>query len=124
MATAFIWYRKAAEQGYADAQILLAIGYIDGAGLAKNAAVGAEWIRKAAEQGHARAQYGLGACYLEGTGVPKDEVLGYMWTMLAADQWDERAIKDKSTLDRSLSPKQIAEGERLAKEWKAAQVKK
>ena len=46
------WYRKAAEQDYADAQFELARCYDTGCGVRKNDVEAAKWYRKAAEQGH------------------------------------------------------------------------
>jgi len=44
------WYRKAAEQGDADAQFNLGVRYDAGQGVQQDMA--AAWLRKAAEQGH------------------------------------------------------------------------
>ncbi|MGA2170957.1 MAG: hypothetical protein ABSG62_22455, partial [Terracidiphilus sp.] len=53
-------YRKAAEQGYADAQFNLGVAYAYGEGVRQDYARAAVWLRKAAEQGHAEAQRSLG----------------------------------------------------------------
>jgi hypothetical protein len=53
------WYRKAAEQGYAEAQSNLGGAYATGKGVSKDEAEGVKWYRKAAEQGHAHAKYML-----------------------------------------------------------------
>src|SRR6516164_1063050 len=57
------WFRKAAEQGYADAQNNLGIGYALGRGTARDDAVAVEWFRKAANLGSAAAQNNLGTMY-------------------------------------------------------------
>ena len=66
------WYRRAADQGYAEAQSDLGYMYAQGKGVPQdyNEAVG--WYRKAAAQGYARAQSALGYAYAEGKGVPQD----------------------------------------------------
>ena len=51
-AEAFKWYRKAAEQGYADAQYNLGNMYDKGRGVPEDKAEALKWWRKAAEQGH------------------------------------------------------------------------
>ena len=51
---AVTWYRKAAEQGDADAQFNLGVMYAKGVGVPKDASQAVTWFRKAAEQGHAR----------------------------------------------------------------------
>ena len=52
------WYRKSAEQGYADAQYNLAELL-----LSKDGKEAFKWYQKAAKQGHAGAQDSLGLCY-------------------------------------------------------------
>jgi TPR repeat protein len=54
------WYRKAAEQGNADAQYSLGRLYYEGRGVPQDYAQAAAWHRKAAEQGDAVAQGSLG----------------------------------------------------------------
>ncbi len=53
------WYRKAVEQGQADAQYRLGFMYETGCCVDKNISTAVEWYRKAAEQGHSRAQHKL-----------------------------------------------------------------
>lgn len=57
------WYRKAAEQGDAQAQFNLGVAYDNGEGVPQDVQRAAAWTRKAAEQGHANAQYNLGVSY-------------------------------------------------------------
>ena len=54
-AEAFQWYRKAAEQGYAEAQNNLGLAYFYGEGVTKDYAEAVKWLRKAVEQGYADA---------------------------------------------------------------------
>lgn len=54
------WFRRAAEQGHADAQKQLADAYNLGIGIEQNDALALEWYRRAAEQGHPEAQYQMG----------------------------------------------------------------
>lgn len=53
------WYRKAAEQGYANAQYNLGWCYDLGRGVARDYVEAAKWYRKAAAQGHSTAQIAL-----------------------------------------------------------------
>ena len=76
------------------------------------------WFRKAAEQGEARAQTALGVMYEDGHGVPPDYVLAHMWQNLAAAQGNGDAAKLRDYLARFMNPDQIAEAQRLAREWK------
>lgn len=50
------WYRKAAEQGNADAQAALGNCYRDGIGVAKDENEAVKWLNKAIAQGHAGAR--------------------------------------------------------------------
>ena len=52
-------YRKAAEQGDADAQYNLGVCYANGYGLQKDLTQAMFWFRKAADQGHAKAREAL-----------------------------------------------------------------
>ena len=53
------WYRKAAEQGNAEAQFSLASMYEEGRGVVKDSTLAVQWYRKAAEQGDTTAQKSL-----------------------------------------------------------------
>ena len=50
------WYRKLAEQGYAQGQCNLGFMYDNGKGVPQNHEEAVKWYRKAAEQGYAHAQ--------------------------------------------------------------------
>ena len=49
------WYRKAADQGYAEAQNWLGDIYQDGIFVAQDDTEAAKWYLKAAQQGHEKA---------------------------------------------------------------------
>ena len=76
-----------------------------------------------AEQGDVSAQYNLGVMYEKGQGVQQDYAKAYMWASLAADQGLEDAIKKQDYLVKILTPSQIEEGQRLAREWIATHTK-
>ncbi len=76
-----------------------------------------EW-RPLAEQGDALAQYNLGVMYFMGRGVPQDDVQARMWLNLAAAQGHEPARKYRDRLAEVMTPAQVAEAQRLAREWK------
>ena len=82
------WYRKAAEQGFADAQRNLGDSYYDGEGVPQDYTEAAKWYRKAAEQGDAGAQWWLGSMYEDGEGVPQDYTEAAKWYRKAAEQGD------------------------------------
>jgi len=72
-ATAVEWFQKAAEQGYALAQILLGRMYINGEGVTQNYQEAVKWFQKAAVQGNADAQVYLGIMYGTGKGVTAND---------------------------------------------------
>jgi TPR repeat protein len=76
-----------------------------------------EQIRTKAEQGDATAQFDLGVMYRRGQGVQQDYSQAYMWINLAATQGLEKSIKVQDALVKKLTPSQIEEGQRLAREW-------
>ena len=80
---AMAWFKKAAENGNADAQWKVACPYFTGAfGVKKDSEKAEHWFRKAAEQGHAGGQAGLGACYFG----KKDWANAEIWLEKAAAQ--------------------------------------
>lgn len=82
------WYRKAAEQGNAEAQYRLGYMYHLCYGFATDYSEAMKWYRKAAEQGYVRAQCNLGLMYHNGNGVAKDLNEAKRWYQKAADQGD------------------------------------
>ena len=106
-----------AEQGNADAQFALGVMYGNGDGVPQDYAVAMKWYRLAAEQGIARAQYNLGIMYGNGKGVPQDYVQAHMWFNLAASKGNEIARKNRDIVAKKMTPTQIAEAQRLAREW-------
>ena len=112
------WYRKAADQGLAHAQVFLGLMYMQGSGLPQDNAEAAKWISRAAEPGDAEGQKFLGMLYAMGHGVPKDYVIAYMWLNLAAAQGDKHAAEDRDRIAKLMTPEQIGEGQKLAREWK------
>jgi hypothetical protein len=77
-----------------------------------------KWFQKAAEQDNATAQFGLGAMYANGHGVPRDRVRAQMWLTLAAAHGDQEAVKYRDILAERLTPAELAEARKLAREWK------
>ena len=75
-------------------------------------------FRPLAEQGDVGAQFHLGFMYRLGQGVPKDYVLANMWLNLAAAQGDKDSAELRDRIAKLMSPEQIAEAQRLAREWK------
>ena len=119
------WFRRAADQREAKAQFNLGLMYDKGQGVPQDYTEAGKWYREAAEQGDARAEFNLGVMYTEGQGMPPDYVEAYKWLNLAAFRFPaseagnrERAIKRRDSVASKMTPQQIAEAQKLAREWK------
>ena len=121
-AEAVRWYRLAADQGLAQAQYILGRRYDLGVGFPQDYVEALRWFRLAAEQGHAEAQYNLGYAYNNGEGVPQDDVQAHMWFDLAASRrlTGEFAVRNRDRVAGLMNSTQIAEAQRLAREWDVA----
>ena len=122
-ATALREWRPLAEQGNAEAQFNLGVMYSNGYGVPQDDAEAARWYRKAAEQGVAEAQFLLGFMYRDGHGVPQDYAQAHKWYNLAAFRFPpgedhDRAVKDSNIVGICMTPAQISEAQKLAREWK------
>ena len=134
-----IW-RRLAEKGDAKAQNQLGIMYENGEGVRQSFVEAAKWYRLAAEQGHTGAQLWLGNMYRT-----QDYVQAHMWFSLAAAYppvdvpddlpdaetnrfWSRPSLLDltaqermaviaRENVEQLMTPKQIAEAQRLAREW-------
>ncbi len=88
-------------------------------GVLKDDAEAAKWYREYAEQGHAVAQTILGLMYFDGRGVPQDFLRAHIWFSIAAAQGDEKAKRSQALTASEMTPDQIAEAQRMAREWMA-----
>ena len=113
--TALREWRPLAEQGDAGAQLNLGFMYDNGYGVPQDYNEAIKWYRRAAEQGNDRAQYNLGLMYDVGYGVPQNFVRAHMWYDIAGV---EVAISYRDYVAREMTPAQIAEAQKLAREWK------
>jgi len=74
-------------------------------------------MKPLAEQGDADSQNNLGFLYYHGQGVPQDYVQAHMWFNLASTQGDKDALKGREDVAKRMTPAQITEAQRLAREW-------
>ena len=123
-AEAVRWYRLAAEQGHDYAQLSLGRMYADGTGVPQDDVEAVRWYGLAAEQGNYFAMSNLGAMYLGEGGVPQDYVQAHMWLNLAASRATggtrESAVQGRDLVASRLTPDDLSEAQRLAREWDAA----
>jgi S1-C subfamily serine protease len=141
------WLRKAALQGDEAAQAGLGeVYYTGGPGVGRNPSEAVLWLHKAAEQGMSGgylfvlpSQYLLARCYAEGDGVGQDFVESYKWLNIASSRlgtigngastmptiisddmrnWGQRLKGARNRLAARMTPEQIAEAQRLAREYK------
>ena len=98
--------------------------YATGRGVPQNDGEAARWVRLAAEQGFAEAQGLLGTAYASGQGVPQDDIQAHMWLTLAAARTIGQAqglvVGVRDDVAARMTPEQIAEAQRLAREWDLA----
>jgi len=113
-----LWFTKAAEQGHAGAQVNLGTLYLVGHGFYQSDRQALFWFRNAVEQKEALAFAKLGLLYARGQGVPRDLIQAHMWYNLSAAHRLGQAAELRDALAQQMTPAQIAEAQRLAREWK------
>jgi TPR repeat protein len=80
-------WKESAEQGNAEAQMLMSACYLLGIGVPKNPEKAMEWLRKSAAQGFSAAQYDLADDYFYGlAGIDKDEHMATLLFRRSAEQ--------------------------------------
>jgi hypothetical protein len=129
------WYRRAALQGHPDAAYFLALYYKSGDGVPQDYRVALRWLREAVRHSsglqYPNALHALGIAYELGLGVPQDYIEAHKWYNLAAAAAARKGIqggfemhsKDRDRLEQKMTPAQVAEAQRLARQWDAAASK-
>jgi TPR repeat protein len=120
--TAVRLFRSLAELGYPAAQFQLGFLYRQGDGVPQDYAEAAKWLQLAAGQGHVWAQSNLAFMYREGEGMPQDFVKAHMWFNLASAGAPAKDrgnyIEYRDELAKRMTSAQIAEAQKLARDWK------
>ena len=111
-------WRPLAEQGDARAQYYLGLLYENGDGVPQDYEKAREWYEKSAAQGEANAQFYLGLLSAFGRGGPLDLAQAHMWYSLAAGKGHVGATVYRNNLTKQMTPAQIAEAQKRAREWK------
>ncbi len=78
----------------------------------------------AALQGFDHAQRDLGAMYWNGQGIAQDNVRAHMWFNIAAINGDKDSVKNRDIAARKMSPQQIEQAQRMARECMASNFTK
>ena len=112
-----------AKAGTPEAQFDLGRMYDFGQGVPQNYEEAVRWYSLAAEQGHAPAQSILGFKYDTGQGVPQDYVQAHMWFNLAGAAGSPEGVKNRDLTAAKITPAQLADAQRLAREWKPSKPK-
>jgi uncharacterized protein len=118
-----LWYRRAAAAGNAMAASTLGDMYYYGRDVPQDYAGAVMWWQTAADRGIAIAQLNLSVMYANGDGIEQDYVKSHMYANLAAAHLplgEDRdiAIKNRDVIAKTLTPAQLAEAQRLAREWR------
>ena len=74
-------------------------------------------FESAARRGQVEALYNLGLAYSTGQGVVVDYVAAHKWFNLAAMKGVNEARRWRTEISNEMSPTQIAEAQRQAREW-------
>ena len=85
------WYRMAADQNHAPAQMALSRLYYSGIGVQKNHETVFRLVRRSAMSGLYSAQRSLGYCHYLGIGTAVDQEKGIYWFKVAAENGDEES---------------------------------
>jgi hypothetical protein len=119
-------FRLAADQGNAGGQDWLGRMYAEGRGVPQDYGEALKWYRLAAHQSFPPALFDLGVMYGKGDGGERDFVQAHMWFTLAASnftrpfekEWHDKAVRNRDWVASKMTPTQIAEAQKLAREWK------
>lgn len=103
---AFKWFKKAANQGFTNAQTNLGLMYYEGRGVGTNYKKAVKWFKKSVEDGDDFAKNNLAVMYIEAHGVEKDMVKAKLLIeevlngdnieakKLAKDNWNDYELWD------------------------------
>ncbi|WP_315785300.1 MULTISPECIES: tetratricopeptide repeat protein [unclassified Bradyrhizobium] len=112
-----------ARSGHPRAMTSLGYMYENGYGVPQSYDAAVELYIGAAERGDPTAQHLLGLSYDKGHGVYQDHVLAYKWLSLAAGAAPNRLREPyqriRDAVAFKMSPDQVADGQRLALEWRS-----
>ncbi len=114
------WYGRGATRGLGGALFRLALLYDTGRGVERDGAKSAVLLERASARGNAQARTALGQKYVDGDGVTADPVVAYMYLILGSSLGDKSGAPIMQELERVMTPAQLDEAHRLARNWRPA----
>ena len=122
-ARAALLYRKAAEKGYASAQVRLGWLYYKGIGVAQNEVEALEWTLKGAKQGDLIGKINLSLYFKKGAFI-QSNVFSLMWYFVVAGDTTQEGKIGKALLQqeadellRTMPANEIQQARTLAQPW-------
>ena len=119
----FYWYKRAAVNGFAPAQVMVGSAYSKGRGVKKNLKEAVRWYRKAAEQCDVRAQFNMGNIYYLGEGVAKNFLLAQMWWKISILSGDDFGRNNSNIAAEKMTVTELEKSNSLARSWMARHPK-
>ncbi|MDH5748391.1 MAG: sel1 repeat family protein [Rhodospirillales bacterium] len=110
---------KLSEQGDRRSQFMLALVYRVGKWTEQDYAKAAKYLRLAAGKGQMNAQYVLADQYRFGQGVEQNAVMAHAWAAVAASQGSKAGGAIRASVEKNMTPAQIAEARKKALELRA-----
>jgi uncharacterized protein len=95
--------------------------YLRGEGIRQDDRAAFAWFQKAASQGHTGARIKLGFLYANGRGTAKNLVAAYAWISAATAAGDARGKDLLSSLEKLLTPQQLAYGREQAERLRGSE---
>lgn len=106
-----------ATKGHAPSQYNLGVMHEWGNGVPKDNVKAMKWYRLSAERSHKDAQNNLGAMYSKGEGAEQSFVDALKWFVISAENGSEAGRKNIDIVEKRMTPEQITQARKLAREW-------
>ena len=90
--------------------------YYNGQGVPQDFQTAIKWFTLAAEQGSLQGQHNIAYMFYSGQGIKIDKVYANMWASIASSQGLENSKGLLEAFNKEMTPSQIEEAQRLARE--------
>ena len=115
-AAALAEFTELANEGNPKAQYWLGLMHESGDGVRQDYLEARKWFERAADQGEVAAQMQLAGMYLLGHGGEPDLMRAHMWFDIASKHGMKSAEKNRDSVARKMTKRQLAKAEELARE--------